>query len=76
MDAMAAEVEFIVTPKAGVAVTVKSLESFFCDHPVEVGEFPIAKPLNLFAFVICCNVLEASLTNSMEPNQTSPIGAV
>ena len=53
MDAMAADVEFIVIPKAGVAVTVKSLESFFCDHPVEVGEFPIAKPLNLFAFVIC-----------------------
>ena len=42
MAAMAADVEVIVTPKPGEAVTVKSLESFFCDHPVEVGEFPIA----------------------------------
>ena len=28
------------------------------------------------AFLICCNVLEASMANSVDPDQTAPIGAV
>ena len=27
-------------------------------------------------FVICCNILEAFPTNSVDPDQTAPIGAV
>ena len=30
----------------------------------------------LSAFLVCCNVSEASLANSVDPDQTAPIGAV
>ena len=28
------------------------------------------------AFLVCCNVKEASMANSVDPDQTAPIGAV
>ena len=30
----------------------------------------------LSAFLVCCNVKEASMANSVDPDQTAPIGAV
>ena len=29
----------------------------------------------LSAFLVCCNVYEASMANSVDPDQTAPIGA-
>ena len=46
INAMAEDAVFIVTPRPGEAVKVIAVEAFFCDHPVDVGEFPIAEPLN------------------------------
>ena len=28
------------------------------------------------AFLVCCNVYDASMANSVDPDQTAPIGAV